>query len=327
MAEMAAELGLSRLTVSAVVNGRARRIGFAVDTIRRVERHLAARGYMPSHYACGLRSAPTRVVGVIHIDRISTHVVEAFHRLAEELGAVVPGLETMVTARERLEASVRELRFRRVTDLVWVHNNSVCEDYREPNIVNYLSHMRTVIYNFPFDSPLGDTDLVDQGVGLVGVDRTKQARQLARFLRRLGHKVVALPDVDMLSPSDQTYCDVFASAGIAVAACTPPFRAAEFIDAMSCQRITAAWFHGDSLACQAIGELRAMGVRIPEDLTVIGFDGMSRPYRQDLTTLVMPVQAMVAKVRDIVSGKETALRHCFDLELVKGVTHGPPRGR
>jgi DNA-binding LacI/PurR family transcriptional regulator len=91
--------------------------------------------------------------------------------------------------------------------------------------------------------------------------------------------------------------------------------------------VTAAYFHGDSTACQAIEELEAMGVRIPQDLTVIGFDGTSRPFRQDLTTLAMPVEAMVAKVRDIVMGKERELRHCFDMELVKGRTHGPPANR
>jgi DNA-binding LacI/PurR family transcriptional regulator len=327
MAQIAAEMGLSRCAVSSVVNGKARRIGLAEETVQRVREHLERRGYVPSRYARHTSSPAGRVVGIMHIDRIYGHVVEAFHRLSEELGDVVPALEMVVTPRERLEAAVRELRSRQVTDLVWVHNNSVCEDYRDVRIGHYLAHSRTTIYNYHFDSPLGERDLLDRGIALVGVDRIRHARQLARFLRRLGHRIIAAPDLLMHLPPAQPYLDAFTGAGMTVVGCPLPFHAASFRPVMARQGVTAIYFHGDSPACKAIRELRSLGVRIPEDLTVIGFDGTSRAFSQDLTTLAMPVEAMVAKVRAIVAGQERELRHCFDMELVEGRTHGPPANR
>ena len=327
MSQMAAELGLSRVAVSAVVNGNLGKIRLAASTVQRVRDHLHQRGYVRSRHALHLQAAPTRVIGILQVDRLYGHLVDAFHRLVEGLGGAASGLEVIVTSRERLETAIQEIRGRGVTDLVWIHNNSTCEDYRDESVGRYFANTRLVVYNFPFDSPLGEgRDLLDRGFALVGVHRATHTRQLARFLRGLGHKAIALPDVDMTIAPHQFYRDLFAREGLTVAESPLPFRAAEFLDAMRRQRITAAWFHGDSPACQAIGELKALGVRVPEDLTVIGFDGTSRPFSQELTTLAMPVRAMVAKVRAIVSGTEKGLRHCFDMELVKGRTHGPAWG-
>jgi LacI family transcriptional regulator len=327
MAELAEEMGLSRMTVSAVVNDRAKRLGLAEDTVRRVREHLDRRGYVPSLYARNLREAPKRVVGILHVGHIYSHLIEAFHGLVEDLAGAAPGLEIMVTPRERLQASVRELLARRVTDLVWIHNGSACEEYRSEGLASYLSNTRTIIYDYPFNSPLGCDDLLSRGFGLVGVDRRKHIRRLARFLKGLGHQVVALPDVDTGEAANRWYLDVFVTAGLAVAEYSPPFRVGRLLETMKRHGVTAVCFHGDSPACRAICDMGAAGVRIPEDLTVTGFDGMSRSFNKDLTTLAMPVRDMITRVREIVTGGEQELRHCLDLELVKGRTHGPPPRR
>ena len=324
MAEIAAELGLSRMSVSSVVNGSARRIGLSEKTIQRVREHLALRGYVPSRAARHLHGSPARVVGLIHIGSFNNHLIEAFHRLAASLAETTPGLEIMVTPRERIESAIQELRARRVTDLVWLHKSSAVEEYREERITNYLRNTRTIVYNYMFNTLPSEKELLERGIALVGVDRQAHLRRMAGFLRTLGHSVIALPDVDT---SMRLYVDAFTNAGLVVAECPPPFETAKLINAMASHGVTAACFNGDNVACQAIATLRAHGVRIPEDLTVTGFDGMSREFSQNLTTLVMPVQDMVDKVCKIVSGQEQALRHCFDMELAKGETHGPPAGK
>jgi len=323
MAQMAAELGLSRFAVSSVVNGKPQQARLTESTVRRVREHLDRRGYVPSRAACDLRSSPTRVVGLLHLGTLNRHLAEAFHLLAESLSGSASGLEIMVTPGEQLEPALREMMARRVTDLVWLHNPSTGERYLEERVANYFKRTRTILYNYPFNMWPGEKELLERGVALVGVDRKLQFQRIARFLKGLGHKVVALPNV---LPSVQPCMDAFTSAGLVVADCPLPFKAATLIQAMKHQGVTAAWVNGDNVACQVVDELRERGVRIPEDLTVVGFDGMSRVHRQDLTTRVMPVQEMVAKVCEIVAGMEPELRHCFDMELVKGQTHGPPRG-
>ena len=324
MSEIAAELGLSRKTVSVVVNGNEQRRRVSAETVRRVNEHLARRGYVPSRQARHLRAAPARVVGLLYVEGLYTHLIDAFHRLAKALAGIVPDVELMMSSPERMEASVRELLARQVTDLVWIHNSANTELFREPALAGYLANMRTVVYNFSFGSPLGEENLLSRGISLVGVKRKEHILRLSRFLLRLGHRVIALPDVPLVHAG---YDDVFTSAGLVVAECPPPFDAVRLVDAMQKKGVTAACFHGDSIACKAIPMLAKMGVRIPGDLTVTGFDGTSRAFGQDLTTQAIPVGDMVAKVCDIVAGVEPGLRHCFDLDWVKGGTHGPPRQR
>ncbi len=321
MSEIAAELGLSRNTVSAVINGASSKRYVSAETIQRVREHLAQRGFVPSRAARHLRASPTRVIGLLHLGSLYSHLVEAFHLLSESLTGMAPGLEIMVTPREQLESALHELMSRRVTDLVWLNNPSSGECYREERVLNYLGNTRTIVYNHFFNAWPGDEELLRRGIALVGVDRTAQHRRMARFLRELGHKVVALPSVD---PSAQAYMDAFTSRGLRVAECPSPFEPSKLIHAMKDQGVTAACFKGDYEACQAITALRGLGVHIPGELTVMGFDGMSLTYSQDLSTMVMPVREMVAKVCKLVANPQQELRHCFSMELAKGTTHGPP---
>jgi len=327
MAQMAAELGLSPGAVSSVLNGRAKQARISESTVQRVREHLTQRGYVPSRHACHLREAPARVIGILYVgELLSSHLVEGFHKLVGLLGNDTQGLEICMTPLGPVEAAVRDLLARRVTDLVWVNNNSQGgEQYRWGSISQYLRNTRTIIYNYPFDSPFGEKELLDRGVALVGVDRTAQNRRLAIFLKQLGHSVIALPDI----PDGElykNYFETFASVGLKVAVCPPSFTAEGMLKVMKDQGVTAACFHGDNPASMAIWRLREVGVRVPEDLTVMGFDGMSKSYYPDLTTQAIPVGKMVAKVGELIAGTERELSHCFDLELVEGRTHGTPRG-
>jgi len=320
------ELGLSRGYVSYVLNGTAQKRGLSAKTVERVREHLTQRGYVPSRHACHLRLVPTRVIGIMYVGELFSHLVEGFHKLAGTLGVGAQALEISMTSVERVEAAVRDLLARRVTDLVWVNNNSQGgEQYRWGSIAQYLRNTRTVIYNYPFDSPFGEKELLDRGVALVGVDRTAQNCRLALLLKQLGHRIVVLPGAPRIAVF-KNYFEAFESAGLSVVDYPLPFTVDGMCKVMKEQGVTAACFHGDNPACMAIEELRDAGIRVPEDLTVTGFDGMSRSYSRCLTTQVIPVEKMVTKVRELIAGTEQELRHCFDLELVEGRTHGTPRG-
>ncbi len=323
MAQMAAELGLSRVAVSAVVNGRDRRARLSDATVKRVREHLAQRGYVPSRHACHLRAAPTRVIGIMHVGKIFSHLIEAFHQLVDTLSEDGQGLEIIMTPRDLVESAVREVLARRVTDLVWIHNSHAGEEYRYGSIAQYLKNTRTVIYNYPFNSPYGEKEMLERGVSLVGVNRSVQLRRQARLLKQLGHRNIVLPSA-LRGSGNNPYFQAFEGGGLTVVDFPPVFTVENMVKVMKEQGVTAACFNGDSPACLALNSLRAAGIRVPEDLTVMGFDGMARAFNPDLTTLAMPIETMVAKIHAIISGTEQEQLHCFDMELVKGGTHGPP---
>ncbi len=321
MAQMARELGLSLCAVSCVVNGRAKQARLSDRTVQRVNEHLARRGFVPSRYARHLQASPKRITGILYVGTMVSHLGEAFYKLVELLGGKEQGVETCLTPVDRVESAVQELLARRVTDLVWIHDcHHGGEEYRHGMIRQYLMNMRTIIYNFPFSFVSDEQDLVDHGFSVIGIDRLAQGRDLARFLKKLGHRVVALPGVPRRSLFLR-HIKLFEDEGLTVADFPFDFTVNNMRKVMKEQQVTAVCFHGDSPACLALCALRAEGIRVPEDLTVLGFDGMSRQYYPDLTTQLMPVGAMVEKVRDILSGVEPERRHCFNVELVPGRTH------
>jgi LacI family transcriptional regulator len=97
---------------------------------------------------------------------------------------------------------------------------------------------------------------------------------------------------------------------------------------------TAVCFGDDEMAGFALREFARGGIAVPGELSVTGFDGLplAAAFRQPLTTLGMPVDAMVDRVVAILGGGIVARRHIFDLALVHGESHGrakpacPPPG-
>lgn len=320
MAQIAVELGLSRKTVSCIINGRIDRIRVSDATVKRVLEYCGNRGYVQSRYACGLRDSSERIVGVLHLDDIRSHMVDAFNLLIRNMNLANKRVEIMVPPRASIAAAVRELVARRVTDLIWVHNGSLY-DFCDQAITNYLVHMRMIIYNFPFKMIPGEAALLERGASLVGVDRPLHIKKLAKFLYSLGHRGVILPNIR----SEQipvSYRDAFEGSGLRIIDVRKPCPSKTLVSMMKSREFTVAYYHADAQASQAVCELRALGVRIPQDLTVVGFDGMSRAFFSDLTTLEMPIRDMVGRVEAILDNTQPAGRHCFDLKMIKGRTHG-----
>ncbi len=337
MARIAEELGVSRYTVSSVVNGKARERGISQATVERVRTHLDERGYVPSRRARDLRSLPHNVVGVLHCGHLYSHVTEAFNLIVDSFTESPQRLEIMVVPPTELEAGVRELLARGVSQIVWLLNRPLGLDRPKPALYSYLSRARVVIYNYYFDYE-GPTDrLVEQGYHLVGVDRMTGFRRLGRLMKRLGHSRVALPGADASSKRKDVRERAFEQVGLSVVrtgrgrgGSAHPGRAMAggVARAVESHGVTAACFYDDEDAAFAMGEFARRGIRVPRDLSVTGFDGMpfADALTPPLTTLRVPVAAMAERVCEILSAAEAEAVHSLKPELVRGESLGPAPG-
>ncbi|MFA5206804.1 MAG: LacI family DNA-binding transcriptional regulator [Lentisphaeria bacterium] len=340
MAQVADELGLSRLTVSSVINGKAAARGIPERTVRRVQEHLQRIGYVPSRSAVALRMGRPGGTGILHSGNLFSHLTEAFNRLTNAYTASADGLEIMVGRRGELERSLRELLARGVRKLVWIHALPPEAEFAEwDRIAALLAKMRVVVYNYNFDLGEMDGRIRDFGIGLVGVSRKRGYEKLAAFVRRLGHRRVFLPDV---CRTGQSGCSRQFAAAFAAQGVTPVYAASrkeekiadliergtrlapQILAARKNDGVTAACFRDDEVAGAAMAELLRRGVRIPDDLTVTGMDGhpLAAIFRVPLTTMAMPVAAMVGKTMQLLDGDgplETPC--CCDWELVARGSH------
>ncbi|GAA4852959.1 LacI family DNA-binding transcriptional regulator [Saccharopolyspora rosea] len=92
--------------------------------------------------------------------------------------------------------------------------------------------------------------------------------------------------------------------------------------------ITAVVCTSDILALGALSEARNRGLRVPEDLTVTGFDGIPDAERANLTTVRQPVlEKGRASGRLLLEAGEPGRPRRVQLEtqLIVGATSAPPR--
>lgn len=193
-----------------------------------------------------------------------------------------------------------------------------------------------------------------EGVVDIGLDNREASRALAQHLHDLGHRDVALVTLELdrerrhrlLTPSlisgATTYTaiermkgafDVFPSAsGFATLGSTIDeglIAGRELLDVEASRRPTAIIAQSDLLATGVIRAANELGLRVPEDLSVVGFDGVriDDPAAAGLTTMVQPAiakgQAAGRAVLGLLAG-EVVPSTSFTSEFRRGRTTAAP---
>src|SRR5262249_8935704 len=100
------------------------------------------------------------------------------------------------------------------------------------------------------------------------------------------------------------------------------------------KRLTGAICSNDLMAIGVLQEAAALGLRVPDDLSVVGFDGIEATTwtQPTLTTVAQPIReiadtaiaALRAKIDD---GERTLPSYVFRPRLRRGGTTAPPQPR
>jgi LacI family transcriptional regulator len=300
ISDVARRAGVSTATASRTLSG-----GAGVRPVLR-GRVLAAAselGYFPNPHARALASAREATVAVIVNDLSNpffSEVIGGMHKIADLRGRMLLIATAYRDARRELEA-LTYFRSRRVQSLVLAGSGR--EDRESANAIT--EQLRA------FEEAGGKAVLLGRQhahADAVLIDNVGGARELAEALAGLGHRrfaVVAgpvgisttrerlagvrlglqrhglqLPD-EMVVHSDYTR-----ESGSAAAAELLARR----------PRPTALLAFNDVMAVAALGEARRAGLRVPEDLSVAGFDDvpLASQVLPALTTVRVPMAEMGA---------------------------------
>jgi LacI family transcriptional regulator len=176
----------------------------------------------------------------------------------------------------------------------------------------------------------------------VRVDNVAAAREMTDHLLAHGHRRIALiggPD-DLTTSADRLegYCQALAAAGLPFHADLVWPGAFTFESGVqaarryleSAERPTALFASNDQTAIGAMAVLRQAGIRIPEDVSVAGFDDIeqARYVFPSLTTIAVPMHRLGEEgMRHLLAqlaGKEIPSLLCLPYRLQIRDSTGPP---
>lgn len=266
MADLAKETGVSIATVSRVLKGDARISGATKEKVQDAASRL---GYTQNLMVNGIRGSGNRTVGVsMPVDDYYSRVFNGISAALWERGCVpltVPPNLGGVKEREILTAFVE----RRVEGVI-----------ARPIVYAEIVDRLKILKERGLPMVLVDCDIEGAGIPFSGTDDYEGGRQAAERLVALGHKVVGHLTGYMLSSSAKGRCEGFAArlssfpGTVERRFVSTGFSAKEpQVEEMllSEPRPTAVFAANDSMAAVVCAVARRLGLRLPEELSVIGF--------------------------------------------------------
>ncbi len=306
--------GVSPSAVSLVLSGAGTRHGFAEATQLRVRQAAETLGYSPNHAARSLRRQRTNIITFVTGDlgnRYLAELVAAAEPVAQARGYVV----NVVTARtDSVEISLLERMDSGVSDGLVLHRASAAASRQIGQL-----RRRGVACVLLQGHGAGD-------IPCVSVDLEQGGLLATRHLIGLGHRRIAhVTDERLDDPRANERLHGFRrameeaglDAGHVVAAENSFGGGAAAVRRVmqAGQRPTAIFMFNDHMAIGALHALDAMGLRVPEDVAIIGFDGT------DLGAFSRPALTTVDHPR----AEQGRLAITAVLDQIEGVTTGGGR--
>jgi LacI family transcriptional regulator len=305
--DVAEKAGVSIKTVSRVLNDAT---SVSEKTRKKIEHAMQALDFAPSAAARMLRGRPTDLVAVI-AEQLTTSpdssdIIKGIQSVCEQLGKMLLIGETGGHAANaaRLVADMRERRVEAIMFATPFHAPVTIEPI--------LGATPTVLANC-FETPARFPQIVpdDEGGGYAA----------AKLVLAAGHKNIALlqliPHMVATKLRFQGFLRAMAEHGVTPRADWLQYGAAPIPDAefshlqsaierlfASADRPTAILCGNDKMAMRTIFILQRRGLRVPDDVSVVGFDDfrlISEALDPGLTTVALPYLEM----------GELAARHAF----------------
>jgi LacI family transcriptional regulator len=286
--------GVSRSTVSRVVNGQAN----VRDHVReRVWRVVRETGYQPHAAARSLVTHRTRIIGVIIPEALAKLFTDPFFPLL--LRGVT---ETCNTHDYHLMLSL----FNGPADQSEMHRRVVRSGHLDGVIVASTRLDDPLVFRLLQDQVpfvlVGRHP--DRRVNYVDVDNVSAARMATEHLIRLGHQRIATitGPLNMLQAQDRLSGYRQALEAHQLPLDENLIAEADFTEAggsTGAQRLlaaapTAIFVASDSMAIGALKAVRQAGLRVPQDVALVGFDDVpvATAVEPALTTVRQPIERL-----------------------------------
>jgi len=334
--DIAKQAGVSHSTVSRALHGNPLISAATVERIRQVAHDM---GYSPSAAARSLKTRRSHAIGVIVSaidDPFFSEILQGVEEIAQRRGYSML-MAASQRDPQREQAIVQDMRMRQVDGLI------ICSASFS------AGHLRSLLeYGIPI--VVVNNQAAEEYRYSIYHDDIDGSRQATRHLIELGHKRIAYlgnslsgrTTLDRLTGFRQEMAaaglDIPAAFVFEVAGSSPEdgYHAVNDLLVLP-DRPTAVICFNDMLAIGVLKGLQAAGVRVPDSISVVGFDNIvfSAYTNPALTTLDQPKRYIGAEAARLIlglldarAGEAAAGQEIQKLKgrlLVRASTAAPPR--
>jgi len=300
--DIAKALGVSKTTVSFVLNGKARDIQISQELEKRVRDYIQEVGYVPNQYAQGLRNGRTRTIGML-VEDISDSFFAAIARQVEEK-AYEKGYQIVYSSTENDSRKTKEL--------LEVYRNSRVDGYIIAPPPAVEAEVQALIKD-GFPVVLFDRTLPGIETDSVMVDNFESAYGAMEHLISNGFKRIAFitlssDQVQMLE-RERGYLQAMSAIGSPYTIKRIKYQddkersiqeIMQFLNTHS--YIDAVFFATNYIAENGLEAMNKLQLRIPEDMAVMVFDdnNMFRLFSPSISAIAQPIQQIAAQAIDLV---------------------------
>lgn len=286
MKDIAAKCGVSVATVSKALNGHS---DISDETKKLIGDTAKAMGYFPNSSARALKTKRTYNLGVLFVDQAQSglthdyfaHVLDSFKKYAESSGYDI----TFINAERQNNMSYLEhSRYRGVDGVV-----IACVDFDDQNVIDLINS----------DLPVVTIDHVFNNRTSVVSDNISGMRDLVNYVYEQGHRKIAYIYGDNTSVTQNrvaSFCNTLKTLGIDLpdaylqeSSYRNPVKAGELTKKlMKMKNRPTCIIYPDDYSCiGGIAAIRDMGLSVPGDISVAGYDGLyvSQILNPKLTTV------------------------------------------
>ena len=276
--DIAEASGVSPATVSRYLNGR---IKVRDETRRRIDEAVRELDYRPNYLARSLVLKETKTLGVV-IPDILNPFFAGFARGAED-EAWESGLSVILcnsdNRRDKEQAYLKWLEYKQVDGIVLVSTGLSSGHLQEI----LARGIRMLVAGRRIEGLAADR---------LVIDNLKGARELTRHLLGLGHTRIAVIKVarhvstthERIKGYEQALAEAGQEAAVAARATAREFRYEDGYAAMEellgrrrgsgREAFTAVFALNDLMAIGAVNAIQSQGLTVPDDIAVVGFDGL-----------------------------------------------------
>lgn len=341
MQDVAQRAGVSKATVSFVLNNRQRADGtISEDTRQRVMEAANELGYRRNELARSVGAGKSRMIGFLACDL-------AYEPVARMMaGALTEAQENGYTLKV-LKMKELAIDDEAIQSCIELRLSGVMAVYQNEASVHHL-YKEMSRYNVPV-AVLDNTFSLPWGVRIVS-DDAQGCHMAIEHLVSLGHKRIACITAAPFIPSAVLRADGYRAAMKHFGLSVPDdflvwgtewdvesavAAARQLLSPSSDRRPTAIFCAGDLMAMVTIREARKIGLKLPDDLSVVGYANFSMAALSDpaLTTVAQPLEEMGrTAVRELMSyregghlAEEETSEHVIATQLIVRDSTAPPK--